>query len=160
MLCEVGFGPGTAGWGGVGPRTSFGTCTPTWCYVRDGVERGTSTPTWCYVFGMLRKENMLLRLHMSLTCASICLMLRLENMLLPLHVFLTYASVCLMLQQVATLAHTFQWRHNASITSSISEKLPECLWQSWKRCFWAVWACDLLDQRAFPNLFPNVIKKW
>jgi len=27
-------------------------------------------------------------------------------------------------------ARSFQWRHNASITSSILEELPACLWQS------------------------------
>ena len=55
-------------------------------------------------------------------------------------------------------ARSFQWRHNASITSSILEELPACFWQSWKKMHPSRKDMEFLDEEQFPNFFPSVIK--
>ena len=56
-------------------------------------------------------------------------------------------------------ARSFQWRHNASITSSILEELPACLRQSWKKMRPSRKDMEIIDEEQFPNLFSQCDKK-
>ena len=57
---------------------------------------------------------------------------------------------------------SFQWRHNASISSSIFEELPKCFWQVWKKLLTRVSFRHGYSyiKREFPNVFSNVMQKW
>ena len=56
-------------------------------------------------------------------------------------------------------ARSFQWRHSASITSSVLEELPACLRQSWKKMRPSRKDMEIIDEEQFPNLFSQCEKK-
>ena len=93
------------------------TFTHTSCYA-DWICCYASTcswHSWAYVAGCV-----LIRSCYASTCLGI------------------YASIWFVLRWRHMLL-SFQWRHNAAISSSILEELPTCLWQSWKISCWSAW---------------------
>ena len=60
-------------------------------------------------------------------------------------------------------ARSFQWRHNAAISSSILEELPTCLWQSWKIGCWSAWLLlniEILTSKVKFQTFFCQREKW
>ena len=114
---------GVGGVGGVGLMTFLCFASWVWCKANmrwgSGVGGANNVPVLCMMVLMLRSA-----LWFSFSVKTYIDIPGCRNRFVATLAF-TWDAIC--------SPEAFQWRRDASIASSISQELPECLWQSWER---------------------------
>ena len=173
------------GWGGVGLVTFLSTCTPTWCYVGDGMGWGGADGTcryadvtlmehvatlahvvtipWCYADGTnghLSKKNRVKFNNRFVVAGTQQLDLKVLKKWKPIAFVQKDKSHGGTTENRCKWARSFQWRHNASITSSIfSKNFPHACGRVEKRCAQAVRTWNFLMKNNFQTCFSQCDKR-